>query len=61
MWTFATIIEVMREHTLLAREEDKARRMALKMILEGLPGDLISRITELDTDLIALMRKNNPN
>ncbi len=53
-------IEVMKEETQQLREEDKAHRLALRMIAEGLANDLIARVTELDIDLIDLIRKNNP-
>lgn len=53
-------IEVMKEETLQLREEDKAHRVALKMIAKGFDNDLIAQITELDPDLIELIRQNNP-
>ncbi len=54
-------IEVMKEESQQLREEDKAHRVALKMILKGYANSEIEEITELDIDLIELIRKNNPS
>jgi hypothetical protein len=51
----------MWEDSVRARLEYKTHRMAFKMIRKGNPNEEIAEITELDIDLIELIRRNNPN
>jgi hypothetical protein len=51
-------LEVMREHSNLVREEDRVFRVALKMIAEGFTNDIIARMTDLDDEMIDILRKS---
>lgn len=53
-------METMREQTLVAREEDKAHRVALRMVLKGYSDEAIAEVTELDVELVRKIRVHAP-